>query len=147
MTATQNQQSFRIELAVTAVLAAAAFALAIINKNTGLTLTFWGQVAFLLLIGVIVVAWRRFSAAVARGDLAVSCLAGVRFAVLFIYLVDDIVSATFVRFAVLGQVGYQIPNFSGKLIAIGSHTILVLLIAAALLVIWRLWQSTRLPGS
>ncbi len=107
---------------------------------------FWGQVAFLLLIGVIVVAWRRFSAAVARGDLAVSCLAGVRFAVLFIYLVDDIVRETFVRIAVLGQVGYGIPNFSDRLLPIARESVLVLLIAAALLVIWRLWQATRSPG-
>ena len=145
MTATQNQQSFRIELAVTAGLVAAAFALAIVNKNTDLTLKFWGQVAFLLLIGVIVVAWRRFSAAVARNDLAASCLAGVRFAVLLIYFVDDIVSATFVRIAVLGQVGYRIPTFSETLVGIGSQTILAVLIAAGLLVIWRLWQATRSP--
>ena len=146
MAATQNQQSFKIEIAVTAGLVAAAFALAIINKNTDLTLKFWGHVAFLLLIGVIVVAWRRFSAAVARGDLAASCLAGVRFAVLLIYFVDDIVSATFVRIAVLGQVGYRIPNFSETLVGIGSQTILAVLIAAGLLVIWRIWQAARSPG-
>ncbi len=146
MMATRNQQLFKIELAVTAGLVAAAFALAIVCKNTDLTLRFWGHAAFLLLIGVIVVAWRRFSAAVARGDLAVSCLAGVRFAVLLIYFVDDIVSATFVRIAVLGQVGYRIPNFSETLVGIGNQTILAVLIAGGLLVIWRLWQATRSPG-
>lgn len=113
---------------------------------SGLTLTLRGHAAFLLLIGVIVVAWRRFSAAVARGDLAVSCLAGVRFAVLFVYLVDDIVGATFVRLAVLGQVGYRIPNSSETLVGIGNQTILAVLIVGGLLVIWRLWQATRSPG-
>ena len=146
MTATQNQQSFKIELAVTAGLVAAAFALAIVNKKSGLTLTLWGHAAFLLLVGVIVVAWRRFSAAVARGDLVVACLAGVRFAILFVYLIDDIVREAFVRIAVLGEFGFGIPNFSDRLRPIAYESVLAFLIAAALLVIWRLWQATRSPG-
>ena len=80
------------------------------------------------------------------GDLAVACLAGVRFAILFVYLIDDIVREAFVRIAVLGQFGFGIPNFSDRLRPIAYESVLAFLIAAALLVIWRLWQATQSPG-
>ena len=75
----------------------------------------------------------------------VSCLAGIRFAILFVYLIDAIAREAFVRIAVLGEFGFGIPNFSDKLRPVAFESVLAFLIAAALLVIWRLWRATRSP--
>lgn len=138
-------QSFMRELAATATLIAAMIALNIVNGKSDMTLTPLGQLSYAMLFVVIAVAWRRFSAAVARDDLVASCLAGITFAVVFIYLIDTIVGGTFVLVSLYGHFKYGAdwPRSQPMLLRVFSESILVWLAFCAASIIWRLRQAVR----
>jgi hypothetical protein len=141
----ETNASFAREVAATATLIAAMIALNIVTGKSGMTLTVPGQLAYVSLFVVIAVAWRRFSAAVDRDDLVASCLAGITFAVVFIYLIDAIVGGTFVLVSLFGHFKYGAdwPRSHPMLLRVFAESILVWLAFCAGSIIWRLRRAVR----
>lgn len=141
---TDTRASFTYELVASATLFAGMVAVNIVWKKPDLTLTFIGQVFYALSFVVIAVSWRRFSAALAREDLAASCLAGITFALVFVYVIDTMVGGTFVRVSLYRHYWHGAPYPpSEPLMSIFHESILLWLICGAACIIWRLRRVAR----